>query len=219
MALLLLFRLPIICTLLNELKDFRVIVHTGKLMFSPFMSVLFSLYLVIFAFNAVGIIAFSGVVRLSEASTIASVASPLYYQLNFNDTYSGLMTLFSILVGNNWNSTTDMYAALVGANWPRFYFSLFFVVSIMVMMNIIVSFVLEIYTVSLEESQAKLLRAEKARKISKACPTEDELKELIRKAALYDKLVSSGGDLSVSSSTGSGDDQNDSTSDVNLTTS
>ena len=149
MALLLLFRLPIICTLLNELKDFRVIVHTGQRMFSPFMSVLFSLYLVIFAFNAVGIIAFSGVVRLSKASEIAAVTSPLYYQLNFNDTYSGMMTLFSVLVGNNWNSTTDMFCALCGANWPRFYFSLFFVISIMVMMNIIVSFVLEIYTISL----------------------------------------------------------------------
>ena len=50
MALLLLFRLPIICVLFMEVKDFEVIVETSKKMFSPFLTAIFSLYLVIFGF-------------------------------------------------------------------------------------------------------------------------------------------------------------------------
>lgn len=64
MAILLLLRLPIVVTLLMEVKDFQVIVHTAKRMFSPFLSVLFSFYLVMFMFNCIGIISFAGVVTL-----------------------------------------------------------------------------------------------------------------------------------------------------------
>ena len=70
MALLLLFRLPIICVLFMEVKDFEVIVETSKKMFSPFLTVIFSLYLVIFGFQAIGIVAFSGVIKLSKIAMI-----------------------------------------------------------------------------------------------------------------------------------------------------
>ena len=60
------FRLPIICTILMELKDFGVIVHTARRMFSPFLSVIFSLYLVIFMFNTFGLVCYSGVVTLDK---------------------------------------------------------------------------------------------------------------------------------------------------------
>ena len=136
-----------------EVKDFKVIIHTGKRMLSPFLSVLFSLYLVIFIFNSVGIFWFGGLVTLDKIDVITNATSnPLYYLLNFNDNYSGLLTLFSVLVSNNWNSTTEMYCDLYGNNWPRWYFSIFFIMTIMVILNIVVSFVLDIYTVSLEEN-------------------------------------------------------------------
>ena len=103
MALILLCRLPILCVLLMELKDFRVIIHTGKRMFSPFMTFIFSLLLMIVFFKSIGIISFNGLIRTDDQAVIASTAgNPLYYLLNFNDTYSGLLTLFSILVSNNW---------------------------------------------------------------------------------------------------------------------
>lgn len=66
LALLFLFRLPIVCTLFMELKDFQVIMLTGKKMLSPFLSVLFSLYLVIFMFKTVGTICFGGLVTLAK---------------------------------------------------------------------------------------------------------------------------------------------------------
>ena len=136
------------------------------------MSVLFSLYLVIFLFNTIGLWSFGGIVTLKRMVVIENAAgNGLYYQLNFNDTYSGMLTLFSVLVSNNWNSTTEMYSALLGNTWPRLYFSSFFVVTIMVILNIVVSFVLEIYTMSLDESRTKVRKLENATTISKLVPS------------------------------------------------
>lgn len=120
----------------------------------------------------------------------------LYYQLNFNDFYSGMLTLFSILVSNNWNAVTEMYCALCGNNWPKVYFSTFFVVTIMVILNIVISFVLEIYTVSLAESESRLSKIKNAQIILKIAPNKESLEEIIRKARLYDRF---NGNLSMSS--------------------
>lgn len=61
-------------------------------------------------------------------------------------------------------------------------------VSINIIMNIIISFILEIYTISLEESQLKKKKTDYAGKIRQVAPTEDQLEELIRKAKLYDQI-------------------------------
>ena len=202
MALVLLFRLPIIGVLLMEINDFAVIIETTKRMFSPFATTIFSMYLVIFAWNAVGIVAWSGVVKLSSIADITnSSGSGLYYMLNFNDTISGMLTLFSILVSNNWNSTTDMYGALTGSDfWPRFYFSSFFLVSIFIILNIIISFVIEIYTMALEDMEKKWNKHDMVKTVMKVAPTQEALEDLIRKAKLFDKLHKK---LSMSSEGGS----------------
>jgi general stress protein CsbA len=136
-------------------------------------------------------------------AVIENVAgSGLYYQLNFNDTYSGMLTLFSILVSNNWNAVAEMYCAICANNWPKVYFSSFFVIMIMVILNIVVSFVLEIYNISLAKSKEKLNKINNAKAILKVAPTQESLEELIKKAQLYDQFV---GNLSVSSTSSTGE--------------
>ena len=61
-------------------------------------------------------------------------------------------------------------------------------VSINIIMNIIISFILEIYTISLEESQLKKKKTDYASTIRQVAPTEDQLEELIRKARLFDQI-------------------------------
>ena len=80
----------------------------------------------------------------------------LYYQLNFNDNYCGILTLFCILTSNNWNSTTAMYSALDDDSLgPYWFFSIYFILSIMVVLNIVVSFIMEIYSSTEEEYQPR----------------------------------------------------------------
>ena len=100
-----------------------------------------------------------------------------------------MLTNFAILVSNNWNSFTDMFSAFEGNNiGPRFYFGFFFMLSIMVFLNIVVSFIMEIYEVTLEKLDANSDKMENVYKVMEAAPTQEELKTLIRKAKLYDKM-------------------------------
>jgi len=74
--------------------------------------------------------------------------------MNFNDFASSLVTLFHIMVVNNWFQTTNMCTAVAGNNWPRVYFASFWVVTVLIMLNLVISFVLEIYG-EVEEKYAK----------------------------------------------------------------
>ena len=69
----------------------------------------------------------------------------MYYLINFNDLYASMVTLFHILVVNNWNQTTEMYVVIMGSEWPRLYFTSFWIICTLIMLNIVISFVLEIY--------------------------------------------------------------------------
>ena len=82
-----------------------------------------------------------------------------------------------------------MYAHLIGGNWPKWYFTIFYIVSIMIILNIVVSFVMEIYEVSLEESDANLKKITDVKAIRDAAPTEELLEELIEKIAIYNQMA------------------------------
>lgn len=102
--------------------------------------------------------------------------------MNFNDFYGSIMTLCCILVSNNWNSFVDLYTGEVGYNWwPRLYFCFFFFLVALVIMNIIISFVLEIYD-SLGGDVTKEIKKEKnAMKLAKEYPNGgDQLKKLLK---------------------------------------
>lgn len=165
MGIMLLLRFPILSSLLMELYDFSVIALTVNKMLSPFLSVLFSLYLVIFMFGSIGVVWFSGVVRLTKIQTIEEAAvNGLYYLLNFNDLYAGMLTLYAGLVSIN-GAITDMYCALIGNNWPRLYFATFFVLTFLIVLNIVIAFIIEVYAVSHELTEKQINKIKNANKI------------------------------------------------------
>ena len=82
-----------------------------------------------------------------------------------------------------------MYVDLTGDNWPKWYFTIFYIVSIMIILNIVVSFVMDIYEVSLEESDAKQKMITDVKSIRDAAPTEELLEELIEKIAIYNQMA------------------------------
>ena len=65
--------------------------------------------------------------------------------MNFNDFPASLVTLFHIMVVNNWFITCDMITALKGWWSPRLFFISFWVLTVLIMLNLVISFVLEIY--------------------------------------------------------------------------
>ena len=70
-----------------------------------------------------------------------------YYLMNFNSFSSGMVTLFHFMVVNNWSYTTEMYATVMDINWlPVFFFGTFWVAVVLILLNVVLSMVLEIYT-------------------------------------------------------------------------
>ncbi len=76
-----------------------------------------------------------------------------------------MITLFHILVVNNWNQTTEMYCAISGNTWPRLYFTTFWVICTLIMLNIVISFVLEIYGSIEDEMEVEEKKKALARKL------------------------------------------------------
>ena len=66
--------------------------------------------------------------------------------MNFNDFPASLITLFHIMVVNNWYVTANMYYYVMDSSWPIFYFMLFWVMTVLIMLNLVIAFVLDIYT-------------------------------------------------------------------------
>ena len=99
-----------------------------------------------------------------------------------------MMVLIALLVSNNWNTITELFCYVTGATWwPRFYFCSFFFLVALIILNIIISFVLEVYDALGSDVEIQLRKERNTLILSRALPDGDGLKELIKKAAKEEK--------------------------------
>lgn len=73
--------------------------------------------------------------------------------------FSGFVTLFSLMVLNNWFVQVDLYCALKDSTYYRWYFIIFYYVSVSIAINIIVAFILDTYSSveKLDEERVKTM--------------------------------------------------------------
>jgi two pore calcium channel protein len=77
-----------------------------------------------------------------------------YLLFNFNDYPSGMVTLFNLLVMGNWQVWMESYAHLTGSSWSLVYFVSFYLISVLLLLNLIVAFVLEAFFAEMELEKA-----------------------------------------------------------------
>ena len=65
--------------------------------------------------------------------------------MNFNDVESAFVTLFCILVVNNWFVVVDGFAAVASRDVARVYFLSFYVIGVLLFLNIVVAFILDAF--------------------------------------------------------------------------
>ncbi|KAJ0561103.1 putative Two pore calcium channel protein 1, plant [Helianthus annuus] len=73
-----------------------------------------------------------------------------YLLFNFNDYPNGMVTLFNLLVMGNWQVWMQDYATLTGTSWTYAYFISFYLITILLLLNLVVAFVLEAFFAELE---------------------------------------------------------------------
>ena len=110
-------------------------------------------FVLLFSFAALGVLLYGGRINTDPGSRDAralrhtAYAAANYYDFNFNDLPSGVVTLFTFLVLNNWFVILEGPVA-VSSEWSRLYFVAFYLLGVLVALNIALSFIM---TTSLQD--------------------------------------------------------------------
>jgi hypothetical protein len=134
-------------TLLYEIKVMRIIIETMRNLVKPLLNLFGVLFTIYYLFALIGMLAFGGKVTKNAAAIIEDPGIPDTYHLdNFNDLLSSLVTLFTLMVVNNWMVQVQMYVSIMGNSYWRWYFCFFFYFSVVIGINIVVAFAIDMYT-------------------------------------------------------------------------
>lgn len=139
------FRLVRLFRIMRTLKRFRVIFVTLRQVLPAFQGVFGVLMCVYYAFAVAGMELFAGKItrdkKLPELKDTPWVADD-YWENNFNRLSNSFVTLWELMVVNNWYIIMEAYAT-VTTRWARLFFVAFYFVTVVVVLNAIVAFVLE----------------------------------------------------------------------------
>ena len=137
---------------LDAVRDAAFMLDTLKFLTKPILSKFFFVYLVFYEFAYLGAILFGGKITYAVYEEKLSGSPPFYYLMNFNDFGASIIVLFQQMVVNNWFVVVDMYTTVIGTTWwVRLFFISFWVIVVLILMNIMIAIVLEIYgTVTVE---------------------------------------------------------------------
>jgi hypothetical protein len=122
-------------------------VRTITSLIGPFTNLLlvtFTLYLV---FSIIADRAFGGLVNNNENRILRDQSVPdLYIEMNFNDLSNSFVTLFTLMIINNWFVIVQMFEVVTGTIWARLFFVAFYFLSVIVVLNIVVAFAIDMYS-------------------------------------------------------------------------
>jgi len=162
-----LVRLLRIFSFLAELEQWKFFMKAVKVMRGPFLNLCFTLYSLFFLYSLIGIEIFGGKINskvfkeLFELNPDTEIAGD-YIWLNFNDYASGLITLFSMMLFNNWQFIWDQFDfAIESQSTTNLFFLSFMVMATYVIINILMAFVIDVYT-SIEDAQKREREERKA---------------------------------------------------------
>merc|ERR1719350_1071795 len=160
-------------------KRFRDVFGTFVILLPRLNSALIILFLVYYFFGVIGVEIFSkyDLTNCCENTTVEAFyhvgvndsGLGYYYLNNFHNLPRAYVTLFELMVVNNWHIIMEGYASVTGSDWSRIFFMSFYLFT-MVVVTIIVAFILEAF----------LFRIEYKQKMSK----DEELKVLSEEVSL-----------------------------------
>ena len=187
-----LLRPAILIKYLYLIEDVRIISYTASRLATPFVGLLFTFYLLTIEFQVVGQWMFGGLVTYEDGWMQLSESGDLYIEINFNDFFGSNMVLMTYLVTNNWNDFNDLYDYVFepfGPIWiVNSYFTFYFFLVALICLNIIISFVMEIYDSLRNDVEAEMLKQKHAAILRKSYPTGQGLAELVRHMNRNDRL-------------------------------
>lgn len=99
-----------ILTLMYELRSMRLIIETMRNMLRPMVQLMGVLFVVFYIFSVAGMLLFGGMRKEDFPSIVKDGTTPRkYFLMNYNDLMYSIVSLFSLLVVNNWMVQVNMY--------------------------------------------------------------------------------------------------------------
>ncbi|EPS65461.1 hypothetical protein M569_09313, partial [Genlisea aurea] len=161
---LLIARMLRLIRLLLKVKQYRAFVATFLTLIPSLTPFLGTIFCVLCLYCSLAI--FGGIVNAGNPKLSGTDLEDNDYLLfNFNDYPSGMVTLFNLLVMGNWQAWMQSYKELTGTVWTYAYFISFYLIAVLLLLNLIVAFILEAFFAEMEleethegRSNSKLLR-------------------------------------------------------------
>ncbi|KAL4585266.1 hypothetical protein LXL04_009882 [Taraxacum kok-saghyz] len=148
---LLIARMLRLIRLLMHVKRYQAFVATFLTLIPSLMPYLGTVFCVMCIYCTIGIQVFGGIVNAGNPDLASTdLADSDYLLFNFNDYPNGMVTLFNLLVLGAWQVWIESYATLTGSAWTYLYFISFYLITILLLLNLIVAFVLEAFFAELE---------------------------------------------------------------------
>ena len=79
-----------------------------------------------------------------------------YYNLNFDNLYSSFVTLFMLMIQNNWHVTVNGYVECTGTDYTKLFFLTFNIVTALILINIFVGVVLDMFNLYFNDELNKI---------------------------------------------------------------
>ncbi|XP_047153890.1 two pore calcium channel protein 1B-like [Vigna umbellata] len=143
--------------LLMHVKRYRAFVATFLTLIPSLMPYLGIIFCVLCIYCSLGVQIFGGIVNAGNPELESTaLAENDYLVFNFNDYPNGIVTLFNFLVTATWDEVMTSYTELTGTAWTYLYFISFYLVTVLLLLNLVIAFVLEAFfaEMDLESSES-----------------------------------------------------------------
>nr|CAD1834440.1 unnamed protein product [Ananas comosus var. bracteatus] len=163
---LLLGRMLRLIRLLLQVQSYKAFVATFLTLIPSLMPYLGIIFCVLCVYCSLGLQLFGGIVNAGNPKLeTTDLFNNDYVLFNFNDYPNGMVTLFNLVVMGNWHIWMQSYRDLTGTSWTLAYFISFYLVTVLLLLNLIVAFVLEAFFTEMELENPVVMK--KTRKLLK----------------------------------------------------
>ena len=141
-------RLLKLLSLLYEVKTMRIIFETIKNLLGPINNLAAVMVTMLYVFAQLFMAMFGGEVKEDSPQISHDSSIPDYYYLiNFNDLLTSLITLFILIVVNNWYVVVAMFVDIKGGQTGyRYFFIVFYYFGVIIGLNILIAFAIDMYS-------------------------------------------------------------------------
>ncbi|KAK6141121.1 hypothetical protein DH2020_025141 [Rehmannia glutinosa] len=154
---LLIARMLRLIRLLMHVRQYRAFVATFLTLLPSLMPYLGTIFCVLCIYCSLGVQIFGGIVNAGNPDLSGTDLEDNDYLLfNFNDYPNGMVTLFNLLVMGNWQVWMQSYKDLTGTAWTYAYFISFYLITILLLLNLVVAFVLEAFFAEMDLESSEM---------------------------------------------------------------